>query len=102
MTLTMDPKSNDKSVDFKDKVDQRNEKFQSPGWRKLPSTSAFRAINFELYAKPNLMVMGPGTMLFLGCIGYIIYMRMKEDKNSYTAMNEDGTLTKRPKTSKWD
>jgi hypothetical protein len=49
------------------------------------------------------MVMGPGTMLFLGCIGYIVYMRMKDnDKNSYTAMNEDGTLTRRPKTSKWD
>mgnify|MGYP000555699519 CR=1 FL=1 len=48
------------------------------------------------------MVMGPGTLFFLGCVGYIIYMRMNEDKNSYTAMNEDGTLTQRPRTSRWD
>lgn len=50
----------------------------------------------------NIMVMGPGTVFFLGCIGYIIYMRMNEDKNSYTAMNADGTLTRREKTSRWD
>ncbi|XP_078311824.1 small integral membrane protein 8-like [Crassostrea virginica] len=89
-------------TDFKEKIDKQNEKFRSPGWRGLPSTSAFRAINFELYAKPNIMVMGPGTLFFLGCVGYIIYMRMNEDKNSYTAMNEDGTLTQRPRTSRWD
>ena len=39
-------------TDFKEKIDKQNEKFRSPGWRGLPSTSAFRAINFELYAKP--------------------------------------------------
>ncbi|XP_052706201.1 small integral membrane protein 8-like [Crassostrea angulata] len=100
----MDPKKDagDTKPDFKDKIDKQNEKFKTPGWRTLPSTSAFRAINFELYAKPNIMVMGPGTVLFLGCIGYIIYMRMNEDKNSYTAMNADGTLTRREKTSRWD
>ncbi|XP_062605234.1 small integral membrane protein 8-like [Saccostrea cucullata] len=99
----MDPKGeNNTKPDFKDKIDKQNEKFQSPGWRRLPSTSAFRAINFELYVKPNVMVMGPGTLLFLGCIGYIIYMRMNEDKNTYTTMNEDGTLSKRQRTSRWD
>ena len=55
-----------------------------------------------LFFFQNIMVMGPGTLFFLGCVGYIIYMRMNEDKNSYTAMNEDGTLTQRPRTSRWD
>ena len=74
------------------------------GWGQMSSTSAFRAINFELYAKPNKFVMTVGLSLFLGGIGYIAYMNFTDDKTkkTYVTYDLDGGLTPRPKTSKWD
>lgn len=81
------------------------DKFQEPGLRHARTTSVFRIVNFELFAKPNKRVMGLGGFVFLGACGYLFYMRMTDeykDKPTYTTMNEDGSFTRRIKPSKWD
>ena len=49
--------------------------------------------------------MGLGGLVFLGCCGYILYSRLTDEyKNvpTYTSISDDGSLTRRVKTSKWD
>ncbi|KAL3864967.1 hypothetical protein ACJMK2_006608 [Sinanodonta woodiana] len=74
------------------------------GWGKMKSTSLFRALNFELYIKPNKHVISFGIAALVGCVAYISYMNLTADKrvNTYTAMNPDGTFTRRTRTSRWD
>ncbi|XP_029171519.1 small integral membrane protein 8 [Nylanderia fulva] len=72
------------------------------GLRSLRSTSLFRAVNFELYVKPNKAVMIFGIIAMLGCSGYIFYMNSGERKNDYQAMMKaDDTVVLVRKTSKW-
>ncbi|KAH3788543.1 hypothetical protein DPMN_166688 [Dreissena polymorpha] len=80
-------------------------KINEPGLNHVKTTNAFRIINFELFAKPNKRVMGLGTAVFLFACGYIVYSRMTDeyrDVPTYTTINDDGSLTRRVKTSKWD
>ncbi|XP_011255831.1 small integral membrane protein 8 [Camponotus floridanus] len=71
------------------------------GLRSLRSTSLFRAVNFELYVKPNKTVMVLGVLAMLGCSGYIFYMNSQR-KNDYQAMMKpDDTVVLVRKTSKW-
>ncbi|XP_060066700.1 small integral membrane protein 8-like [Ylistrum balloti] len=75
------------------------------GIRSTKTTSAFRVVNFELYAKPNTFTMALGATLFLSAFGYILYMRNRDTKDNnkrYNAMNEDGHLVRRERVSKWD
>ncbi|XP_076241924.1 small integral membrane protein 8 [Calliopsis andreniformis] len=72
------------------------------GLRSLRSTALFRAVNYELYVKPNKMIMIFGAVTMLSCMGYIIYMRQKYDTTQYyTAVTGDGSLVSKKKTSKW-
>ncbi|BFZ01525.1 hypothetical protein BsWGS_04564 [Bradybaena similaris] len=73
------------------------------GWATMGSTTAFRAINFELFMKPNKYVMAVGVLAFTGCLSYIVYMNVTDDKrkDSYVTLDEDGGLTVRQKTSRW-
>jgi len=79
-------------------------KIQRPGWATERSTGPFRAINFELFVKPNKIVMGFGIAAFTGCISYIFFMNLTDDKkkSTYVTLDEDGGMTTRPKTSRWD
>ncbi|GLV48629.1 uncharacterized protein CBL_06038 [Carabus blaptoides fortunei] len=73
------------------------------GIRSLKTTGVFRAVNFELYARPNAVIMGLGLIAITGCAGYIAYMRMKyESMGFYSAVQEDGTETFTKRKSKWD
>ncbi|XP_017768008.1 PREDICTED: small integral membrane protein 8 [Nicrophorus vespilloides] len=73
------------------------------GIRSLKSTMLFRTVNYELYVKPNLFIMGFGLVAFLGCTGYIAYMRSKFDGlGYYPAIKEDGHEEYLKKKSKWD
>uniref|UniRef100_A0A1L8D9N1 Small integral membrane protein 8 n=1 Tax=Nyssomyia neivai TaxID=330878 RepID=A0A1L8D9N1_9DIPT len=73
------------------------------GIRSMRTTSLFRAVNFELYAKPNAVIMGIGVVCFLGTMGYIAYMRSKYEKMGYySAVQTDGTEVFTKKQSKWD
>ena len=80
-------------------------KTRNPGWATMRSTSAFRAINFELFVRPNKYVMAVRIGAFGACISYIAYMNLTNDnknKPTYVSYDEEGTLTTRPKKSIWD
>ncbi|XP_046743398.1 small integral membrane protein 8 [Diprion similis] len=73
------------------------------GLRSLRSTMLFRAINYELYVKPNAVIMALGVLAMTGCAGYIFYMRSKyEEMGYYSAIEEDGKETFKKRKSKWD
>ncbi|OWF35670.1 small integral membrane protein 8-like [Mizuhopecten yessoensis] len=75
------------------------------GIRHAKTTSLFRVVNFELYARPNALTMILGASLFLSAVGYITYMRYRDTKDNqkmYNAMDEEGHLVRRERTSKWD
>nr|XP_039255149.1 small integral membrane protein 8-like [Styela clava] len=73
------------------------------GLRSLRTTSVFRAVNFELYARPNKVVMGLGLTAITLCVGYLAYMNAQsENKELYEAYNIDGTTQMQRKSSKWD
>ncbi|KAK3599408.1 hypothetical protein CHS0354_036425 [Potamilus streckersoni] len=84
------------------KVDPLRVAETGTGWSKMKSTSLFRALNFELYIKPNKHVISFGIAALIGCVAYIAYMNFTADKrvNTYIAMNPDGTLTRRVRTSR--
>ncbi|XP_043478751.1 small integral membrane protein 8 [Leptopilina heterotoma] len=72
------------------------------GIRSLKSTPLFRAINYELYIKPNKVIMAIGAVAITGCAGYILFMRAKyESMGFYTAVDSDGSERFRKKVSKW-
>ncbi|XP_046422976.1 small integral membrane protein 8 [Neodiprion pinetum] len=73
------------------------------GLRSLRSTMLFRAINYELYVKPNAVIMALGVLAMTGCAGYILYMRSKyEGMGYYSAIEPDGKETFKKRKSKWD
>eukprot|EP00057_Strongylocentrotus_purpuratus_P029111 XP_011683585.1 PREDICTED: small integral membrane protein 8 isoform X2 [Strongylocentrotus purpuratus] len=76
------------------------------GIRSIKSTSLFRAVNFELYAKPNKFIMGFGLAALTGCVAYIAYINAQKenqkDSDMYEQFRLDGTTIMRPKSSKWD
>ncbi|XP_059143641.1 small integral membrane protein 8-like [Physella acuta] len=90
----------DKSI--KERVQQT--KPTTTGWGSLPSTSVFRAVNFELFVKPNKLVMACGVLAFSSCVAYIAYMNLTDDnkKGTYVTLDSDGGLTVRQKTSRWN
>ncbi|KAL4219908.1 protein of unknown function (DUF4500) [Mactra antiquata] len=87
------------------KAEAPKAEMNEPGLRNVKTTNAFKIINFELFAKPNKKVMSLGTAVFLAACGYILYIRMTDEYRNvptYNTMNDDGTITRRVKTSKWD
>ncbi|XP_045760933.1 small integral membrane protein 8 [Maniola jurtina] len=73
------------------------------GIRSMRSTTAFRVVNFELYAKPNIVIMSIGLTCFGIALGYIAYMRQKyESMGYYSAIDKDGKEIFEKKKSKWD
>ncbi|CRK99033.1 CLUMA_CG011934, isoform A [Clunio marinus] len=73
------------------------------GIRSMKSTWAFRTINFELYAKPNIVIMAIGLISITGVFGYIAYMRAKyEGLGYYSAVKADGTEVFEKKKSRWE
>jgi len=71
---------------------------------RVQSTALFRALNFELYVKPNIVVMAIGIVSVTSCVAYIAYWNATAEnrKKSYMALNEQGELEKRQRMSKWD
>lgn len=83
---------------------KRNTREEMPGegLRSLRSTTLFRAINFELYAKPNKAVMIFGVVTMLACSGYLFYMSSNTKRNDYHAViKSDDTVTLIKKSSRW-
>ncbi|KAH0560277.1 small integral membrane protein 8 [Cotesia glomerata] len=86
----------------KDKDPQKVAAAPGDGLRSVRTTMLFRAVNFELYARPNMVIMALGLTAMIGCSGYIWYMRSQyEDMGYYTAVESDGKETFKKKESKW-
>lgn len=54
--------------------DEINHRFRAPGISKLEATSLFRYTNFELFTRPNALVMALGVACFTGALSYIAYL----------------------------
>uniref|UniRef100_A0A1A8MZ33 Small integral membrane protein 8 n=2 Tax=Nothobranchius TaxID=28779 RepID=A0A1A8MZ33_9TELE len=78
--------------------------FRSPGLRGAQTTSLFRAVNPELFIKPNKPVMAFGLVAITLCVGYLGYLHaMKEnDQQLYEAIDSQGERHMRKKSSRWD
>ncbi|XP_037904480.1 small integral membrane protein 8 [Hermetia illucens] len=73
------------------------------GIRSLRSTTLFRVVNYELYAKPNIVIMSIGLAAFGLALGYVAYMRSKyEGMGYYSAVQDDGSEVFVKKRSKWE
>ncbi|XP_034254825.1 small integral membrane protein 8 [Thrips palmi] len=73
------------------------------GIRSLKTSNVFRVVNFELYAKPNAVIMGLGLVAMAGSLAYIAYMRHKyEGMGYYSAVSETGEEQFLKKKSRWD
>ncbi|XP_004564778.1 small integral membrane protein 8 [Maylandia zebra] len=86
-------------------VESHGEKgFRTPGLRSVQTTTLFRAVNPELFIKPNKPVMAFGLLSITLCVGYLGYLHaMKEnDQQLYEAIDSEGERTTRRKSSKWD
>lgn len=83
-------------------MNKKNESTPGDGLRSLRSTMLFRAVNYELYVKPNKGIMLFGAVAMLGCTAYLYYMRHNHDGTKYYSMVEsDGNVVMKKKTSKW-
>jgi len=96
----MADKQTEKVATVADSVKQGN---AAPDHR-VQSTALFRALNFELFVKPNVIVMGIGIASITACVAYIAWWNATADnrKADYMALTEQGTLEKRKRSSKWD
>ncbi|XP_042864816.1 small integral membrane protein 8-like [Penaeus japonicus] len=73
------------------------------GIKTIRTTNVFKAVNFELYVKPNIAVMTFGVVAILCSTGYLAYMKasMQESK-TYVAIAEDGSQHLTMKKSRWE
>ncbi|XP_056113657.1 small integral membrane protein 8 [Rhinichthys klamathensis goyatoka] len=83
---------------------QPDSSYRSPGLRGLNTTSLFRAVNPELFIRPNKAVMAMGLLSITLCVGYIGYLHAirESDQTLYEAVDSDGERYMRRKTSRWD
>ncbi|KAM3861186.1 small integral membrane protein 8 [Diretmus argenteus] len=78
--------------------------YRTPGLRSATTTTLFRAVNPELFIKPNKPMMAFGLVTITLCVGYLGYLHaVKEnDQQLYEAVDGEGERYMRRKTSKWD
>ncbi|KAK7133625.1 hypothetical protein R3I94_015483 [Phoxinus phoxinus] len=83
---------------------QPDSSYRSPGLRGITTTSLFRAVNPELFIRPNKAVMAMGLLSLTLCVGYIGYLHAirESDQTLYEAVDSDGERYMRRKTSRWD
>uniref|UniRef100_A0A665WLZ8 Small integral membrane protein 8 n=1 Tax=Echeneis naucrates TaxID=173247 RepID=A0A665WLZ8_ECHNA len=88
----------------KDNAGPRETGYRAPGLRWAQTTTLFRAVNPELFIKPNKPVMAFGVVSITLCVAYLGYLHaIKEnDQQVYEAVDSDGERYTRRKSSKWD
>ncbi|XP_032813776.2 small integral membrane protein 8 [Petromyzon marinus] len=69
-----------------------------PGLRGVQTTTLFRAINPELFIKPNRYVMAFGLVTLSMCVAYLAYMRV-EYANSQA---EEQQISPGRRRTRWD
>ncbi|XP_036621960.1 small integral membrane protein 8 [Trichosurus vulpecula] len=82
----------------------KEKEFRTPGLRGTRATTLFRAVNPELFIKPNKPVMIFGMVTLTLCVAYIGYLHATQEnkKDLYEAIDSEGARYMRRKTSKWD
>ncbi|KAJ3606231.1 hypothetical protein NHX12_025751 [Muraenolepis orangiensis] len=82
----------------------RREEYRVPGLRGVRTTTLFRAVNPELFVKPNKPVMALGLLSITLCVGYLGYLHAVKDNQTtlYEATDSEGEKYMRRKTSRWD
>ncbi|XP_064506098.1 small integral membrane protein 8 isoform X2 [Pseudopipra pipra] len=77
---------------------------RKPGLRSVQTTMLFRAVNPELFIKPNKPVMAFGLITISLCVAYLGYLHATAEnkKDLYEAIDSEGARYMRRKTSKWD
>ncbi|KAF2898194.1 hypothetical protein ILUMI_07982 [Ignelater luminosus] len=84
-------------------MEDKNQPAPGDGIRSLRTSRIFKAANFELYVRPNAVIMAIGLIAMAGCAGYLAYMRSKyEALGYYAAIKEDGSEQFTKRKSKWD
>lgn len=63
--------------------------YPGKGIQKLDATTFFKVTNFELFVKPNKLVMAAGLVAITCCIGYIHYMRVSVQKDDTIEQNSN-------------
>ncbi|KAM3851182.1 small integral membrane protein 8 isoform 1-T3 [Vipera latastei] len=78
--------------------------YRIPGLRGAQTTTLFRAVNPELFIKPNKAVMAFGLVTITLCVAYIGYLHAQQEnkKDLYEAIDSEGNRLMKRKTSKWD
>ncbi|KAK6295083.1 hypothetical protein J4Q44_G00343090 [Coregonus suidteri] len=78
--------------------------FRIPGLRGAKTTTLFRAVNPELFIRPNKPVMAFGLVTITLCVGYLGYLHAtkENDQQLYEVIDSEGEKYMRRKTSKWD
>ncbi|KAH0622125.1 hypothetical protein JD844_024147 [Phrynosoma platyrhinos] len=78
--------------------------YRVPGLRGARTTTLFRAVNPELFIKPNKTVMAFGLVTITLCVAYIGYLHAQQEnkKDLYEAVDSEGNRQMKRKTSKWD
>lgn len=67
------------------------------GIRGTRTTGAFRAINFELFARPRKSVMVFGAVCMTFCVGYLLFLNMNSEGNQLRHRRDTDTSRTR-----WD
>lgn len=98
----------------KKSVDSRPNRYANPHgstwWSRSGATTAFKAINPELFFKPNKFTTVIGLVALTGCVSFVAYMHAQDenrqilkDAEAYKAVDEDGNFSKVEKRrSRWD
>ncbi|XP_067272731.1 small integral membrane protein 8 [Pseudorasbora parva] len=77
--------------------------YSSPGLRAARTTTLFRAVNPELFIRPNKAVMAAGLLSLTLCVGYLGYLHAIRDSDQlYEAMDSEGERYMRRRSSRWD
>ncbi|XP_009067635.1 PREDICTED: small integral membrane protein 8 [Acanthisitta chloris] len=77
---------------------------RQPGLKSVQTTLLFRAVNPELFIRPNKAVMAFGLVAVSLCVAYLGYLHATAEnhKDLSEAIDPEGSRHIRKKTSKWD
>ncbi|XP_013999658.1 small integral membrane protein 8 [Salmo salar] len=66
--------------------------FRMPGLRGAKTTTLFRAVNPELFVRPNKPVMAFGLVTITLCVGYLGYLHAtkENDQQLYEVIDSEG------------
>lgn len=79
-------------------------------WARAGASSAFKALNPELFIKPNMFTTVIGLITLTGCVSFMAYMHAMDENaadlregNAYKAVDEEGNYAKAvTRKSRWD